>query len=228
MTYAILVLLVGVLVNGCVELSLRPVASFSMSPDSGPSPLVVTFDASESSPEDEIIEYLWNFGDGATDTGKIVDHLYQVDAERSFTVTLQITDQQGRTASVTDEVLVQVSSNPTTEYPIQFVLPFHYDAEGDDAANLNDEYFTLANIGDVLVDLSGWSVENDRGTAFAFPAGTTLAPGATITIYSGSGVNTAGHLYWQASEPIWDNQTDTAWLFNATHNYEHHFQIQSC
>ena len=82
-------------------------------------------------------------------------HSYQTDVERTFTVTLEITDHLGRQASVTAEITVQAPSSETDTTAVKFVWPFHYDASGDDAANLNDEYFTLQNTGDETIDLDG-------------------------------------------------------------------------
>ncbi|MBU1050755.1 lamin tail domain-containing protein [Candidatus Bipolaricaulota bacterium] len=223
-----LLLLLGWIATGCVAPSLPPAASFTPSQDSGPSPLLVTFDASESSsPNGVIVEYAWDFGDGTLGQGKIVSHSYQTAEARTFTVTLRIADHQGQTASSQAEVTVQ-SPIATHESSIAFVWPFHFDALGDDAVNLNDEYFTLQNTGTTTIDLSGWRVENERGAAFRFPGGVKLAPGAMITIHSGSGVNTVTHLFWNASEPMWSDDHDLAFLLNAAGEIVTHYVIVTC
>jgi PKD repeat protein len=229
MIVAILFLLIGLLAGGCVGPDLLPVAAFTLTPGTGLSPLIVTFDASGSiSPNGVISQYSWDFGDGITGGGMIVAHSYQTDEDRIFTITLTIVDHEGKTASSTGSVDVQAPM-PAAEAPsIEFVWPFHYDAEGDDATNLNDEYFTLQNTGAEAIDLSGWRVENKRGVAFRFPNGVTLAPGALITIYSGSGTNTTTRLYWHSSEPMWDNTSDLAFLLDASGEIIIHYPIQSC
>ena len=226
---AILILSLGLLAGGCVAPSLLPVAAFSQSPDFGPSPLIVTFNASGSqSPNGVISKYSWDFGDGSVGQGMIVSHSYQPDEERTFTVTLQIVDHKGQTASSLAEVTVQAPIEDPDETSIAFVWPFHFDAAGDDAANLNDEYFTLQNTGDSAADLSGWRVENESGVAYRFPSGVNLAPGAMITIHSGSGVNTVTHLFWNASEPVWNDDHDLALLLNASGEIVTHYVIVSC
>jgi len=35
---------------------------------------------------------------------------------------------------------------------------------------------------------------------------------ATVTIYTGSGVDTQDKLYWGSNSPIWNNDHDTAYL----------------
>jgi PKD repeat protein len=227
---AILFLLMGLLAGGCVGPDLPlPVAKFTLTPGTGLSPLIVTFDASGSiSPNGVISQYSWDFGDGTAAAGMIVVHSYQTDEDRTFTITLNIVDHEGKTASSTGSVDVQAPIPSATEGPsIEFVWPFHYDAEGDDATNLNDEYFTLQNTGSEAIDLSGWRVENEHGVAFRFPNGVTLAPGAQITIYSGSGTNTTTRLYWHASEPMWDTG-DLAFLLDASGEILIHYLIVSC
>jgi hypothetical protein len=227
---ALLFLLIGLLVGGCVGPDLLPpVAEFSLTPGTGLSPLIVTLDASGSiSPTGVISQYSGDFGDGTSGSGVIVGHSYLTDEDRTFIITLHITDHEGQTASSTGSVHVKAPIPPVAEGPsIEFVWPFHYDAEGDDAINLNDEYFTLQNTGDEAIDLSGWRVENDYGGAFRFPNGVTLAPGATITIYSGSGTNTTTRLYWYAAEPMWD-KGDLAFLLNASGEIVIHYLIVSC
>jgi len=61
---------------------------------------------------------------------------------------------------------------------------------------LNDEYVTLKNTGDRLIDMTGWSLSNKLNDAFTFPDGFDLPGGATVTVYTGCGVNTTTELYW--------------------------------
>jgi len=158
----------------------------------------------------------------------ITAHSYQTDVERTYTVTLQITDHLGQQTSVAAEVMVQAQTIEAGDASVEFVWPFHHDASGDDTANLNDEYFTLQSKGDGIIDLSGWTVENERGVAFRIPNGVRLAPNAVITIHSGSGLNTTGILYWNASEPMWNNTTDLAVLRDAEGTIIDHYFIASC
>ena len=57
----------------------------------------------------------------------------------------------------------------TRPVTIHFVAPFQYNAHGLDADNLNDEYFTLRNLHENTVDMSGWTVTNKEGVTFIFP-----------------------------------------------------------
>ena len=209
-------LLLGLILSGCFLPQPAPIARFTLTPSEGESPLVVIFDATaSSSPDGIIVRYDWDFGDGAQGIGRTPVHTYSVASEQTFEVRLTVTDQADRQATVTASVtVIPKAAEPTADH-IEFVWPFHYDATGDDAANLNDEYFALQNRGDAAVDLSGWSVANERGWTFVFPAGFTLPPGAVVYVHSGAGSNSDTILYWHAAEPVWNNTSDIAILRNA-------------
>lgn len=91
----------------------------------------------------------------------------------------------------------------------------HADASGDDRANLNDEYIVFTNTGDEPLDLSGATVRDAAGRTYTFPDGTTLEPGATLTLHTGSGTDTDTDLYWGSGSPIWNNDGDTVTVTTA-------------
>jgi PKD repeat protein len=87
----------------------QPVARATATPTSGTAPLAVAFDGSTSSePDGSIASYAWTFGDGATATGAIASHSYQISG--IYTATLTVTDNQGATAATT--VTITVSPGP--------------------------------------------------------------------------------------------------------------------
>lgn len=74
-----------------------PVAWFTMTPESGESPLTVSFDASASeayTADQTITEFEWDFGDGSTGNGMQVDHLFT--AGGTYTITLRVTSSSGQ------------------------------------------------------------------------------------------------------------------------------------
>jgi len=89
------------------------------------------------------------------------------------------------------------------------LVDVHADAEGDDRENLNDEYVVFENTGASKLDLSGWTIADSADHVYTVPDGTTLAPGAQITLHTGSGSDTDTDLYWGASAPVWNNGGDT-------------------
>jgi len=72
----------------------------------------------------------------------------------------------------------------------------------------NNEFFEIeipSKYRKSYVDLSGYSISNDRGEVFKFTDGYRLEQNQNIRIYSGYGQNTANELYWQSSHELWGN-----------------------
>ncbi len=88
-----------------LEPNRAPVASFSLSPSTGYTPLTVSFSASKSKDSDgRIVSYKWNFGDGQTGSGKAVKH--QFIKKQRFEVVLTVTDDDGATDTASGFVKV--------------------------------------------------------------------------------------------------------------------------
>jgi len=66
--------------------------------------LPITFNASASKDDGWIINYGWDFGDGATGTGKIVDHVFA--AVGAYTVSLTVTDNDNDTDTMSKDITV--------------------------------------------------------------------------------------------------------------------------
>jgi len=82
-----------------------PVASFSFTPDTAQTNQSVTFDAAGSSdPDGSVASYTWDFGDGASETGATVEHLFTW--QGGYTVTLTVTDNEGGTGTMEKTITV--------------------------------------------------------------------------------------------------------------------------
>jgi PKD repeat protein len=219
---AAIVALVAALAGCSREPSLT--ALFAYSPTHGISPLAVRFDA--TAVPASAVNYEWDFGDGTQGAGEATTHTYRTASAATFHVVLVARDTAGRSAAATGDISVGV---PSVSPPlVHFTWPFHFDAEGDDAANLNDEYLTLENAGVTPVNLGGWTVENERGLLYRIPAGTSLAPAATLTVHSGAGRDTASILHWNADGPVWNDRSDIAILRDVTGNIVDVYAYASC
>jgi len=104
---------------------------------------------------------------------------------------------------------------PTDSAAAVEVAAINADAAGDDGENLDDEYVAFENAGDEPIDLSGWTVADEAGRSYEFPPGFSLGAGATVTLRTGSGTDTAADLYWGSGSPIWNNAGDTVTLSDA-------------
>jgi PKD repeat protein len=89
-----------------------PVASFVSSPTTPLTQASVTFDGSSSYDLDgRIVSYAWNFGDGSTGTGAVVQHQYNFAS--SYSVTLTVTDDRGLTSTKSLSITVADGATPT-------------------------------------------------------------------------------------------------------------------
>lgn len=104
------------LVLACSLFNQTPIARIAADVITGSSPLRVTFNANNSEDADgTITAYVWNFGDGETDTGAAVQHTFTtIETIETFTVTLTVTDDDGASAQVTQTIEVVSTGQPST------------------------------------------------------------------------------------------------------------------
>ena len=93
------------------------------------------------------------------------------------------------------------------------IVVFHYDAEGDDNNNENDEYVTIKNSCSFSCDLTGWEISDNSSHKYNFAA-FNLGNGASFTLYTGEGTDTESNLYWNRGSAVWNNDGDTLYLKN--------------
>nr|WP_245188523.1 lamin tail domain-containing protein [Halarchaeum rubridurum] len=118
------------------------------------------------------------------------------------------------------------SADGTSASDGPIAVDVHADAAGRDDENLNDEYVVLRNTGDATLDLGGARVSDAADHVYTFPDGVTLAPGASLTLHTGTGTDGGGDYYWAAGSAVWNNGGDTVTVRAAngttlaTHTYE--------
>lgn len=95
-----------------------------------------------------------------------------------------------------------------------------YDPPGDDTIDANAELVVVRNGGAAAVDLGGWGLKDESAShRFSFPAGFTLAAGASVTVHTGCGTATATDLFWcNQGSAVWNNDGDTAFLLDPAGN----------
>jgi len=81
-----------------------PVAEFTFTPEEPTTEDTVRFTDLSYDPDGEVVRWWWEFGDGATAEVQTPSHRYA--APGSYTVKLTVTDDEGATASKTEEIFV--------------------------------------------------------------------------------------------------------------------------
>jgi endonuclease YncB( thermonuclease family) len=92
---------------------------------------------------------------------------------------------------------------PHQDVPLK--LWVNSDPTGVDTANLGDEWMKIQNLGTTAVPLAHWWVRDSMLRRLTFPAGAVLEPGATITVYTGPGQDTADSFHWGLNQPMFEN-----------------------
>ncbi|KAA0002972.1 MAG: PKD domain-containing protein [Thermoplasmata archaeon] len=82
-----------------------PIANFSYTPTSPTDLEKITFMDNSSDLDGNIVNYTWNFGDGNVSYERNVSHQYGDDG--NYTVTLKVKDDDGATASIQKEIVVE-------------------------------------------------------------------------------------------------------------------------
>ena len=80
--------------------------------------------------------------------------------------------------------------------------------------NLSEEWVEITNNGDVDVDMSNWTLEDNATNphTYLFPSGFILDDGSSVKVHTGDGNDTSTELYWGFGGHIWNNNGDTATL----------------
>jgi len=119
-------------------------ASFTADPESGPAPLEVKFDASESSdPDGYLKEYEWDLDeDGVFDDaeGEILSHEFEKIGK--YTVALRVTSTTGEFDVTEKQIVVEEESIPEavitiTDEPERFLVAENYIFKSDDSSSPN-------------------------------------------------------------------------------------------
>ncbi|RKZ71571.1 MAG: hypothetical protein DRQ57_18475 [Gammaproteobacteria bacterium] len=146
-----------------------PTAALAITPETGEAPLTIALDGSASSDTDgTIASHVWTASDGQTANGQNAELTFSEAGD--YTITLEVTDNDGATNSATKNVKVEAAANYVASGTIR-------DKEGNPIAGVN------VQVGDktaVTNDKGEWEItglqEGDDYTATASKDGYTFAP----------------------------------------------------
>jgi len=117
---ACLLLLMAIGIAGCMLFpNARPVAAILVSRKSGPVPLTVILDGSDSyDPDGKIRKFSWDCGDGSTTEGSPAEHTFT--EAGSYSVILTVTDSRGAKAKASVAITVRADNEtPVAAFAIK-------------------------------------------------------------------------------------------------------------
>jgi PKD repeat protein len=103
-----------------IAVAIAPIANAN-GPYSGAVGTPVQFDGTNSTDDGAIVSYEWNFGDNSTGTGAKPTHAYA--SPGTFTVTLNVTDNDGLTGTATTQAVIACAANAYTIAPTSQSFP---------------------------------------------------------------------------------------------------------
>ncbi len=160
-----------------------PIASFTFTPATGVVPLHVAFDGSASSdPDGTIVGYSWDFGDGQQGSGAKVSHTYSTPG--TYTVTLNVTDNDGDMNSTTQTLTAKVNQPPTAVFtltPTTGIVPLHVTCDASASSDPDDSIVGYAwDFGDGQHG-SGVNVTHTYSTAGSYTLTLTVTDSGGLT-----------------------------------------------
>jgi micrococcal nuclease len=115
---------------------------------------------------------------------------------------------------------VWACEDPASELGEVTLERFHPDPVGDDYENMNEEFVLVQNRRSSSADLSGWRVRDEAGNDYDVPGGFDLRSGEVVALHTGTGSDTASHLYWgRTTYTVWNNDGDTGYLYDDHGDY---------
>lgn len=180
----------------------------------------MTTDVNDRDRYDRLLRYLW------LDDGTLVNESLVADGfalardyppDSEYVVRLAAAQQRAEAAAI--GLWASDACGPATGSGLQ-VTSIQFDAPGNDHENLNGEWVEITNTGVTAESMTSWVLKDESAShRYTFPAGFTLDPDSTVTVYTGCGTDTDTALYWCSDKgAVWNNSGDTAFLLDPTGN----------
>jgi len=177
-----------------------PEASFTYTPTEITIKDTVSFYDTSQDEDGTIVSWFWDFGDGTNSTLQNPTHKFS--SKGSFQVTLTVTDNDGATDTITQEVIVinlppeasfeYTPSNPYTNNEVQFIdkstdpegipiVSWHWDFGDGYTSDLQNPTHIFMSEGDYNVTLTVWDDENATDT-YSMVISVTKPPPTQTTV----------------------------------------------
>ncbi len=178
--------------------------------------LTMSTDVSDRDRYGRLLRYLW-LDDGTFVNAVLVEHGFALardyPPDSAYAAELAAAGQRAKERGL--GLWAPDACGTPVDVPVA-ILEIVYDAPGNDNENLNGEWVTIRNDGGSPVPLGSWILKDESAShRYQFPPGFVLDVGATVTVYTGCGSDTAATLYWcSGSGAVWNNSGDTAFLLD--------------
>ncbi len=99
------------------------------------------------------------------------------------------------------------------------IYKIYYDSPGSDYgsnSSLNGEWIQLKNVCATSKNLNGFKLRDVANHWYYFSTNYTLGAGKLVKIHTGSGSNTSTDRYMNRGWYVWNNTSDTAYLYNSS------------
>jgi micrococcal nuclease len=179
----------------------------------------MTHDVSDLDAFDRLLRYLWvgsmSVNEESVRRGAAISRHYPPDTAMSDR--LDAAQDAAKQAQV--GIWSPTACGPRAEASLS-IADIVFDAPGNDNENLNEEWVEIRNDGGGAVDLTGWGIKDESAThRYQFPASFTLAPGESVTVHTGCGVDFGTELFWcSQGSAVWNNSGDTVSLLDPNGN----------
>ena len=99
-------------------------------------------------------------------------------------------------------------SGPAQATPLKVWVS--WDANGDDAANVNGEWVRVLNSSTTTLSVAGWQLRTGGQDSFTFPSTAVVPAGGLLTLRVGRGTPTSTTFYWGGTAPKFPNASVSA------------------
>lgn len=154
-----------------------------------------------------------SYTNGVTDANGNFTTTYTAPSVTSSTV-FTISATASKTGYIDGSGSDQITVNPSGgTVPNVVISSARFDALGTDAQyNINGEWVKITNRGTTSQSLTGWQLLNKTNNVLYTIPTFTLGAGRTVTVYSGTGTNSATRLYMRYNRHVWANSGECARL----------------